>query len=238
MRLHSPLIFDLMSKSIDKKAHQKRMKRYNTFVKNHDKSVSYRSIGAKEHLVNTTLYEVYRRTKLGSIDQNIINQISFYFNSQEILEFGTSFGCSTLALKSDTNKITTVDGLEIGTEILKEFLALENISNIQCITSDFDTFMSHFSFEPYTLFYLDGNHRYNPTMRYVKNFIQAKISKEDSFIIILDDIRYSREMWTAWHELSADQNINYILDFGKIGVLMRHSHRVAKQYYYLWPMFG
>jgi hypothetical protein len=67
------------------------------------------------------------------------------------------------------------------------------------------------------LAYLDGNHRYEPTIRYVKSLI-GRAGEET--VIVMDDIYWSREMHGAWKELTSWPEIRVSIDLFHMGILL------------------
>ena len=77
--------------------------------------------------------------------------------------------------------------------------------------------------------FLDGNHRYEPTMAYFESLLP--FMKEDS-MLILDDINWSREMERAWHEIAAHSEVTLSLDLFFLGIAFIRRPQ-AKQHFLL-----
>ena len=54
------------------------------------------------------------------------------------------------------------------------------------------------------LVYIDGNHRYEPTLRYFRQLL-TRITPES--VLIFDDIHWSPEMEAAWEEIRLDGSV-------------------------------
>ena len=143
-----------------------------------------------------------------------------YFKPHTILELGTSMGISSMymAAPSHKSKLITVEGDPNISRIAQINFNKLNFTNIQLINKSFDDF---FSDEFNTLnqidfVFLDGNHRYKPTINYF-NRLKAKLHEKS--IVIIDDIYWSKEMTRAWKELSQLPEVTVSVDIFEMGIL-------------------
>jgi hypothetical protein len=74
---------------------------------------------------------------------------------------------------------------------------------------------------------MDGNHRYDPTIRY---FNEISPFLHDDSVVILDDIHWSAEMEKAWNEISSIPKVTLSLDFFHFGVLFFRKGRVVEHF--------
>jgi hypothetical protein len=63
---------------------------------------------------------------------------------------------------------------------------------------------------------IDGDHRGSALKNYF-NMIKPNLSKDA--IVMVDDIRWSAEMYDAWKELIKDQTVTCSLDYFSFGLL-------------------
>jgi hypothetical protein len=63
---------------------------------------------------------------------------------------------------------------------------------------------------------MDANHRYQPTLQYFERLL-PKIN--ETSIVVLDDIHYSREMEQAWQELKKHRIVYGSADLFRCGIL-------------------
>jgi predicted O-methyltransferase YrrM len=134
-----------------------------------------------------------------------------HFKAQSIVELGTSLGinCLYLGLKKDT-KVTTFEGSPEVADIAALTLEFANAKNISIVRGNIDVTLPDYlqTVRKIDLAFLDANHRYKSTMKYFE-LILPKL-KETS-VLVLDDIHYSREMETAWKEIS-----RHTLSYGSV----------------------
>ena len=64
--------------------------------------------------------------------------------------------------------------------------------------------------------YIDGNHRYIPTMQYF-NLLLEKVNEHS--ILIFDDIYWSAEMELAWEEIKKNDAVTLTIDLFHIGIV-------------------
>jgi len=75
--------------------------------------------------------------------------------------------------------------------------------------------------------YVDANHTYEATMRYV-NYLLPLLPVKG--IIVLDDIHYSEQMERAWNELKADPRVTTSMDLYHVGILFVDPHYLKRHY--------
>lgn len=136
---------------------------------------------------------------------------------------------------AEANKNSIVYTIEGSTAIANKAQQLfdaRKLQNIKSIVGNFDDVLPSLLNEMSTidLAYIDGNHRYEATMRYVE-LIVKKCNQES--ILILDDIYWSKEMTQAWTELKSDERFSISLDYYHFGVLFLQK-RMTKEDFKLY----
>ncbi|MDP1802467.1 MAG: class I SAM-dependent methyltransferase [Bacteroidota bacterium] len=142
-----------------------------------------------------------------------------FLNCGAIIELGTSIGLNTLYLaKANKNgKVITIEGSKNLVEFATELAKKNNLNNIEFIEAKFDealpTLLQNNS--P-SLIYIDGNHTYDATMRY---FNLALAKKDNSTVIIFDDIYWSPGMTMAWNEIKNNASVTLSIDLFYFGMV-------------------
>lgn len=142
-----------------------------------------------------------------------------FLNCNTIIELGTSIGLNTLYLaKANKNaKVITIEGSKSLIEFASASAKKNNISNIQFIEAKFDDVLpSLLQNNSALLIYIDGNHTYEATMRYF-NLVSAK--KDNSTVIIFDDIYWSEGMTKAWNEIKDNTMVTMSIDLFYFGMI-------------------
>jgi predicted O-methyltransferase YrrM len=151
--------------------------------------------------------------------------------AKNILEFGTSFGITTLYLASVENmqKITTVEASENIANIAKENFSNFNL-NINLITDSFDNFIEKNKNDKnlFDLIFIDGNHQFQTTLRYFDYAIKHLSHKG---VIIIDDIRWSKDMFLAWQNIYEQSKTGFFIDLISFGIIFNNQESKEKTCY-------
>jgi predicted O-methyltransferase YrrM len=142
-----------------------------------------------------------------------------FLNCNTIIELGTSVGLNTLYLaKANKNgKVITIEGSKNLVKYARELAKKNDVSNIEFIEAKFDdalpTLLRNNSL---SLLYIDGNHTYEATMRY---FNLALAKKDNSSVIVFDDIYWSPGMTKAWDEIKNNVSVTMSIDLFYFGMI-------------------
>ena len=82
----------------------------------------------------------------------------------------------------------------------------------------------------FDLIFIDGHHDGKALLQYLETlspFIH------DETIILVDDIRWSDSMFTAWKKLRTDEHFHLTIDLFRCGILMKRSHQ-QKEDFVVW----
>jgi hypothetical protein len=77
--------------------------------------------------------------------------------------------------------------------------------------------------------FFDGNHRYEPTLRY---FELCLAHRTDNSVFVFDDIHWSEEMERAWEAIKAHPDVTITVDLFYIGLVFFRKGR-PKQHFWL-----
>ena len=76
--------------------------------------------------------------------------------------------------------------------------------------------------------YVDGNHRYEPTIRYFQLLLSHA---HNDTILIFDDIHWSAEMEKAWKEIQQHPSVRCTVDLFYLGfVFLRDEFKVPQHF--------
>ncbi|MEA3462616.1 MAG: class I SAM-dependent methyltransferase, partial [Bacteroidota bacterium] len=70
---------------------------------------------------------------------------------------------------------------------------------------------------PRFLAFVDGNHRYEPTLDYVRKLLERA---GDEALIVMDDIYWSKGMQRAWKEIISWPEVHSSIDLFHMGILL------------------
>lgn len=147
----------------------------------------------------------------------------------EIVELGTSLGITTayLAMPNSQNRILTLEGSGEVLRVAQGVWRALKLENIRWEEGNIDDTLYKYARAKTDIAYVDANHTYPATMRYVNCILPLMAERG---IIVLDDIHYSQEMEQAWNELIADERVTTSMDLYHIGLLFVDPHYLKRNY--------
>jgi len=147
----------------------------------------------------------------------------------EILELGTSLGVTTayLASADSRNRVQTLEGSGELLRVAQDVWKVLKLENIAWVEGNIDDTLNKCAHAKTDLAYVDANHTYEATMRYVRILLPRLTEKG---VIVMDDIHYSEEMERAWEELKADERVTTSMDLYHVGLLFVDRHYLKRHY--------
>ncbi len=149
------------------------------------------------------------------------------------IELGTSLGIATAYLANSIKhgSIFTFEGNEALVQKSKYVFHLVNCENVHLIKGDIDDMLPGqlTQLDKVDFAIIDANHTYRALLRY---FDLLKVKMGDSGVMVIDDIRWSVEMYSGWKKLILDEAVTTSIEFLNKGVLM-FKKRIQKQHYIL-----
>lgn len=141
---------------------------------------------------------------------------------QTCIELGTNVGISAayqaaaLALVGK-GRLTTLETSMRRIEIARRLTRSIGLSNIDFVAGSFDDHLEGVLSSGRAIDYafIDGNHRCAPTLAYFESIWRHS---SESALIVFDDIRWSKEMVTAWRRIRRDRRIRIAVDLWEVGV--------------------
>ncbi|WP_151085700.1 O-methyltransferase [Hymenobacter baengnokdamensis] len=144
-----------------------------------------------------------------------------HFQPATILELGTSLGLTTayLALADSRSQVITFEGCPNTATVARETFKKLNIKNAHLVEGNLDqtlpATLAALS-QPLDFVFFDGNHRYEPTLRY---FEQCLAKAHENSVFVLDDIHWSAEMERAWEAIKAHPSVTITVDLFYVGLV-------------------
>ncbi|MGB0404000.1 MAG: O-methyltransferase [Salibacteraceae bacterium] len=225
--VHSPFVYDLVENLLyDQNEFYcfTRIEKERDRLLNSTKKISRTELGAgsRKHGESEVTIKGIAKNQLTEIKYaQFIFKLIERFKPKHIIELGTSLGITTsyMAKANKNGRVTTIEGDPKVAVIAIDVFKKLGINNIELKVGNFNDLL------PQTLnningsvglAYIDGNHKYESTIEYL-DLILSK-SNEDS-IIILDDIRWSKEMEQAWQEAKNRPEVGISIDLFRMGIL-------------------
>jgi predicted O-methyltransferase YrrM len=164
-----------------------------------------------------------------------------------VVELGTSLGLSTAYLAAGAAAGRGAEGVGIrgggvwtiegsgavakrAAGHLSELgLGLVGVSGrVEVVTGNFDLVLEPLLERtgPVDLAFVDGNHRYEPTLRYFDTLMRHSGREA---MLVFDDIHWSADMERAWAEIKADPRVMLTIDLFFLGLVVRRDEFKVKQ---------
>jgi predicted O-methyltransferase YrrM len=153
-----------------------------------------------------------------------------HYQPQTIIELGTSLGITSsyLSAANPRARVISIEGSASVAETAQENFQQLGLRNIELINGNFDDILPDLlkNLDQIDVGYVDGNHRYEPTIRY---FLQFLHKSHNDTILIFDDIHWSAEMERAWEEIKAHPSVRYTIDLFFLGFAFFREEFKVKQ---------
>lgn len=160
----------------------------------------------------------------------LLGTIVAYFKPTSVLEMGTSLGITTSYLASayPLGKVVTMEGAPNVAKHARATFSNLGLTNIELIEGDFDQSLPDYLSRVTNIgfAYVDGNHKYEPTMRYF-NYLKTK--SDEASVFAFDDIHWSVEMEKAWTEIKNDKSVTLTIDLFFIGLVFFRKAQKEKE---------
>ncbi len=197
-----------------------------------NRSLSKATMGARSQHKGKTVGKLVRYGSTSPEKRRFLRNLTAYFNCRTVYELGTSIGITTLYLseKKDCH-VFTFEGNEELADFARQLFDETGRKNIRIIKGNIDERLPEIlaSEPPPDLIYIDANHRYDPTLRYVRQAISAA---SDQLICVIGDIYWSPEMTRAWQDIKKLEEVTVSADLFDVGVLF-FKKELTKEHYVL-----
>lgn len=236
--MHSPFVFDFIEQVLNNKSHHQppkaiedlrnALRKDNTVLEIHDLGAGSRTSVSKRRTVRELAATAVKPRKFGHFFYRLVKR----YRPATILELGTSLGVTTayLAAAHPSARIITIEGSEAIYKTAQKNFQQLGLQNIQALNGNFDVVLPDVlhNLEGIDLAYVDGNHRYAPTLDY---FHQLLGKVHDHSILIFDDVHWSEEMEEAWSAIKSHPDVYCTVDLFFLGLVFFRKEFKAKQHF-------
>ena len=173
--------------------------------------------GGRRRAVRDVARHAAKPPRLAQLLFRLVN----HFQPATVLELGTSLGLTTayLALANSRSQVITFEGCPNTAAVARETFAELSIQNVRLVEGNLDVTLPATLAaltKPLDFVFFDGNHRYEPTLRY----FEACLAKaHEHSVFVLDDIHWSAEMERAWAAIKAHPAVTVTVDLYYVGLV-------------------
>jgi predicted O-methyltransferase YrrM len=177
-----------------------------------------------------SLGRIARRAACSRTKGEHLLRLTRFFQPKRMLELGTHLGFSALyqLTGAPQARLVTLEGAGSLAYLAKQHLEQFGFeADIRLGT--FDASLAALDLAAYQpdYVYLDGDHRYEPTMRY---FHLIAPHASDGAAMVLDDIYWSADMTRAWQAIIAHPEVTFSLDLYHLGLCFLRRHEPKRHW--------
>ncbi len=234
--MHSPFVFDFILNVLNNKAGyhptgvSENLRRQ---LLNNQSVLELQDLGAGSRVdkqKQKTVAELAKAAVKPKKYSQLLYRLVRHYQPSTIIELGTSLGITTfyLAEANPNATIITIEGSQPVYEIARSNFKQLGLNNITALNGNFDVLLPSVirQLPILGMAYIDGNHRYQPTMQYFYQLIE-KINNDA--ILVFDDIHWSHEMERAWIEIKLHPAVRCTIDIFFMGFVFFKNEFKEKQ---------
>lgn len=232
--IHSPFVYELSDKCLAtpiRPADKELIKKQFRALSTNQSSITISDFGAGSKIMGNErkINAIFKNSRSSENYANLLYRLASYYQPKRILEFGTSLAWGTLHLHlgNPDAQIDTVEGCPQTYQKSKALFPVQS-ENVHFHHAIFEDYLAQLTTESYDLIFIDGNHRGQALLDYVNKL--HPFSHQDT-LWILDDIRWSDDMWQAWQVVLNDPRFHVTIDFMRMGIVLRREAQEKETFY-------
>ena len=236
--MHSPFVFDFILHVLNNGNGYQAPKSVETLrkqLKLDERRLQVQDLGAGSR-VNTSNSRLVKQLAHTALKPKKYSQLLFrlarHYQPQNILELGTSLGVTTLYFSGAVPEasIVTIEGSDAVATVATENFKTLAVNNVHLLRGNFDDQLpaAITTLGTIDLAFIDGNHRYAPTISYFHQLLPAL---HNYSVLVFDDIHWSAEMEKAWDEIKAHPSVRYTIDVFFLGFVFFRDEFKWKQHF-------
>jgi predicted O-methyltransferase YrrM len=235
--IHSPLVYDLCRKVLvndDGMRVPEQIIKARSAVEKDRSILTFRAFGAGSRTGSGTSRSIRSLATRSSVPGKygaLLYRLIRWYQPATVIELGTGIGVSTLYLAAASDQtVITVEGSPEKYAFAGTLLSQSGLKNVDLRTGTFHECLDGMESElkRRSVVFIDGDHRYLPTLELVNRLITMSIGHE--LLVVIDDIHWSDEMERAWKVLCRDPRIAVSVDIFQFGLLFIRD-TISKQHF-------
>ena len=236
--MHSPFVFDFILRVLNNNNKyyspaaiedlRSNLQKDSRLLTIEDLGAGSRTGSSKQKTIKQLASSAVKPKKYGQL----LFRLARHYQPKTIVELGTSLGVTTayLAAANSSSEVVTIEGSKEIHQVANENFKKLELKNIQSLNGNFDDILPSVIHQLPTidLSYIDGNHRYEPTINYFHQLLQK--STNDT-ILVFDDIHWSSEMEEAWAAVKNHPSVLCTVDIFFLGFVFFRQEFKEKQHF-------
>ncbi len=234
--LQSPFMFKFYNdlvRAIKENERQSDIEAVRQQLQSADSVVSGIDYGAGSRMSSVSISSIAKHGISAEKECRMLYALAQMTGAKNIVELGTSVGLATsyLSRANEKAKVVTFEGNDMLAKIASGLFQQVFCENIQLVQGNIDDTFPRFLDESddIDMAVIDANHTGDALLRYY-NLLKGKMS--ETGIMVIDDIRWSTDMYRAWKKLISHREVTISIDFLQCGVIFFKSN-LQKQHYIL-----
>lgn len=229
---HSPFVYEFVDKCLAlpiSKEHQSGFRSYYKSLIKNDTEIVVQDLGAgsKKMSAKRKIAQIAKISGSSGKYGRLLYKLTCYYKPKSILELGTSLGLGTWMLSKGNaqSKIITIEGCPNIYAFSKDKLASN--SNVNCLNNDFNEYLKEIHPEKFDLVFIDGDHSGAKVLKMLANLDSML---HDESIVVLDDIRWSKDMLACWEQIISSNRYHLTMDLFRMGIIMKRAHQQKEHF--------
>lgn len=225
--IHSPYLFEYIHEVVFNAGRMKvppEILRCHRSLRNEHTPIPAGKLGHTASVVHSKRRSVASFVRRSSVSRkygSLLYRTCRWFRPDMIIELGTGLGVSTLYLGSGAPEVPlhSIEGDTDRADFAAQLMCRCGMGPVSIHWGEMDDKLDDLLplLEGRFLAFVDGNHHFEPTMRYIGKLME-KAGEEA--VIILHDIYWSRYMFRAWRELLDHPGTRVGIDLFHMGILL------------------
>lgn len=232
--LHSPFIYQFYLNVLEGKTDTVEIESLRAKLLADTSTISFTDFGDNGKVKTKSIKEIAGSSSITKRYGEVLYRAVNYFKPKHIMELGTNLGLGTayLATGNENCNVYTIEGSTELQQLAKQNLESISITNVSFVAGNFNKTLQNVlnNVPSFDLVFIDGNHRYQPTVDYFEACLKTT---NGNSVIIIDDIYWSSEMTAAWNYIKAHECVTLTVDIYRMGFVFFRPQQLAKEHFRL-----
>ncbi len=234
--IHSPFVYNFGDKCLKSYVSKEKLKRFeeleSTFLNNKAQVLFKSSQNTSKDIKPTySIREITQITRMNAKVKKLLYRLAAHYPVQNILEFGTATGLGTYLLSLGNKKayITTIETNKDLFKFAKSYFPPSRKNSILFVNEAFSDFLKSSNHtKTFDMILFNGNPW---DIKYVKTvFSLLEPFLHDESIIVIKNIRKSKELFQFWNDVVQNPNYHLSIDLFQTGLLLPRHHQQKEHF--------